>query len=284
VASVLKFTGKERDAESGLDYFGARYMSAAQGRFTSPDEPLIDQYPGDPQSWNLYSYVRNNPLNAIDPSGQDCVYINDNSVDLERGNCSKKNGTYVNGTIDAKSFTYNPQKGTLGYSYTNNGALGTGVIAGVYPSRSEVTSGDLFNAVARGTQMAAPGVNLAAAGLQAFGYIVAPLAMTAAQCGAGACSKGDVAMAMVPELGPILEGAKVLKAARVIQYERAGGFLQATKDFESLAGAEKTIGAVKVKELSDGSKAVLRNFSSEGRPTLEIQNAVGKDIKIRYNQ
>jgi hypothetical protein len=35
----MKFTGKERDAESGLDYFGARYMSSAQGRFTTPDWP-----------------------------------------------------------------------------------------------------------------------------------------------------------------------------------------------------------------------------------------------------
>ena len=34
----VKFTGKERDAETGLDYFGARYMSSAQGRFASPDE------------------------------------------------------------------------------------------------------------------------------------------------------------------------------------------------------------------------------------------------------
>ncbi|MFN7933814.1 MAG: RHS repeat-associated core domain-containing protein [Bryobacteraceae bacterium] len=47
---------------TGLDYFGARYFSGAQGRFTSPDEPLIDQFPEDPQSWNLYSHVRNNPL------------------------------------------------------------------------------------------------------------------------------------------------------------------------------------------------------------------------------
>jgi RHS repeat-associated protein len=39
----VKFTGKERDAETGLDYFGARYFSGAQGRFTSPDLPLIDQ-------------------------------------------------------------------------------------------------------------------------------------------------------------------------------------------------------------------------------------------------
>lgn len=51
--AVPEFTGKERDAETGLDYFGARYFSGAQGRFTSPDEPLLDQHPEDPQSWNL---------------------------------------------------------------------------------------------------------------------------------------------------------------------------------------------------------------------------------------
>jgi RHS repeat-associated protein len=65
----LKFTGKERDSESGLDYFGARYMSGAQGRFTSPDAPFADQQPGDPQSWNLYIYVRNNPLALVDEDG-----------------------------------------------------------------------------------------------------------------------------------------------------------------------------------------------------------------------
>lgn len=55
--------------ENGLDYFGARYFSGAQGRFTSPDAPFADQHPADPQSWNLYSYSRNNPLRYIDPSG-----------------------------------------------------------------------------------------------------------------------------------------------------------------------------------------------------------------------
>jgi RHS repeat-associated protein len=64
-----KFTQKERDNESGLDYFLARYYSSAQGRFTSPDEPLTDQWQGDPQSWNLYVYVRNNPLLFTDPTG-----------------------------------------------------------------------------------------------------------------------------------------------------------------------------------------------------------------------
>jgi RHS repeat-associated protein len=60
-----QFTGKERDAETGLDYFGARYMSAAQGRFTSPDRPFMDQRLNDPQSWNLYTYGRNNPMRFL---------------------------------------------------------------------------------------------------------------------------------------------------------------------------------------------------------------------------
>ena len=53
-AVTQKFTGKERDQETGLDYFGARYYGSALGRFSSPDEPLADQHSIDPQSWNLY--------------------------------------------------------------------------------------------------------------------------------------------------------------------------------------------------------------------------------------
>jgi len=64
-----KFTGKERDAESGLDYFGARYFSGAQGRFTSPDPLLNAGRPDNPQTWNKYAYTLNNPLKYTDPTG-----------------------------------------------------------------------------------------------------------------------------------------------------------------------------------------------------------------------
>ena len=74
----LQFTAKERDAETGLDYFGARYMSSAQGRFTSPDQPLLAQEPANPQSWNLYSYTANKPLSRIDPDGRNWFQIDGN--------------------------------------------------------------------------------------------------------------------------------------------------------------------------------------------------------------
>jgi len=64
-----KFTGKERDAETGLDYFGARYFSSAQGRFTTPDPLHGSAHLEDPQTWNRYSYAANNPLKYNDPAG-----------------------------------------------------------------------------------------------------------------------------------------------------------------------------------------------------------------------
>jgi RHS repeat-associated protein len=69
---ISRFTGKERDAETGLDYFGARYFSGAQGRFTSTDPILFSATRlADSQRWNLYAYTRNNPLRYVDPDGRD---------------------------------------------------------------------------------------------------------------------------------------------------------------------------------------------------------------------
>jgi RHS repeat-associated protein len=65
-----KFTQKERDIETGLDYFGARYYSPTQGRFTSSDKPFADQFQANPQSWNSYSYVRNSPCTNKDVKGR----------------------------------------------------------------------------------------------------------------------------------------------------------------------------------------------------------------------
>ena len=89
-----QITSKERDAETGLDFFLARYYSAAQGRFLSPDEfkggpdyPFTGaevELPGplpyaditNPQSINKYTYTYNNPLSYIDPDGHQVAFEN----------------------------------------------------------------------------------------------------------------------------------------------------------------------------------------------------------------
>jgi RHS repeat-associated protein len=107
-----RYTGKERDTESGLDYFGARYYSSSMGRFSSPDPGwFFASRLENPQTWNQYSYVLNNPLSATDPDGYDCVYLNNagngvESVDQNssQGECSGdanqkgSGGFWVNGT------------------------------------------------------------------------------------------------------------------------------------------------------------------------------------------
>jgi RHS repeat-associated protein len=62
-------TLKERDNETGLDYFNARYFGSTQGRFTSPDP--LGGHTEDPQTLNRYTYVRNNPAVLTDPTGLD---------------------------------------------------------------------------------------------------------------------------------------------------------------------------------------------------------------------
>jgi RHS repeat-associated protein len=106
-----KFTGKERDAletggsaMQGLDYLTVRYMSSAQGRFTSPDPKHFPHDIADPQSWNKYGYARNNPLRYTDPDGADWqdalkgainAFTSDNTVGVGRSNVG--NGDFRTG-------------------------------------------------------------------------------------------------------------------------------------------------------------------------------------------
>jgi len=166
----MHFTGKERDSEAGLDNFGARYDSSSVGRFMSADPANIA---GDllewesPQSWNAYSYVQNDPINATDPDGLDCVYVSGNQVFYNTGNCiAGMNGTYVNGTIDPKSGSYDPNTGTVSFNYanTNSGTgttFGKGVISNVYPTHPGQTESEKF-----ASRMAAGADNMNAIALQ----------------------------------------------------------------------------------------------------------------------
>jgi len=115
--SHYKYTGKERDAETGNDYFGARFYANIVGRFMSPDwsvkvEPVPYAKLDDPQSLNLYAYVRNNPLGGVDQdghcSGDDCGKVTVTATTSGDAPITSSNGgrtATAEGTVQYK-FTY----------------------------------------------------------------------------------------------------------------------------------------------------------------------------------
>jgi RHS repeat-associated protein len=85
-------SGKERDAETGLDYFGARYFSSPLGRFTTADPMLNSAKPWNPQTWNRYSYGINNPVKFVDPNG---LYNLINTCAANNNKCNKQFTEYA---------------------------------------------------------------------------------------------------------------------------------------------------------------------------------------------
>jgi RHS repeat-associated protein len=75
-AEARQFVGKERDTDTGFDYFGARYYEAVNGRFTTVDPALhVDLALIQPQRWNRYAHTLNNPLRFVDPDGRQGIDI-----------------------------------------------------------------------------------------------------------------------------------------------------------------------------------------------------------------
>ena len=113
---LCRYTGKERDTESGNDYFGARYYASSMGRWLSPDWS-VKVYPvpyaklDNPQTLNLYAYVGNNPLNRFDPDGHyscdtknhagECGKIKDALAIVKKADSNLKEGSKERGRLDA---------------------------------------------------------------------------------------------------------------------------------------------------------------------------------------
>lgn len=110
-----KFTGKERDSESGLDNFGARYDSSSMGRFMSPDAFFKDSHVGDPQSWNKYAYVRNNPLRYTDPNGEEATVSTSCTT-------NQQNQTTCNVQVSASIAIYSADGANLSQQQLNTAA------------------------------------------------------------------------------------------------------------------------------------------------------------------
>jgi RHS repeat-associated protein len=112
-----KFTGKERDSESGLDNFGARYNSSSMGRFMSPDPIYIEATKlADPQQLNLYSYVRNNPLNLVDPTA---MLVDVNCRQVNATQCAQTVTDFNNGQNAQFQVTRDDETGQLNVASQN---------------------------------------------------------------------------------------------------------------------------------------------------------------------
>ncbi len=148
--------GKERDAETGLDFFEARYLSGAQGRFTSPDPENANAIAGDPQSWNMYAYGRNNPLSYVDPDGLAYRLCQVDSQGKET-NCTAQDNQ-----LSDKQFEQfrkdNKGKQTFagGKIYAVNEDGSRGAQTGTYKQTDVDIDNPAFGAVTQGVQAASP--------------------------------------------------------------------------------------------------------------------------------
>ncbi len=101
--SPIHFTGKLRDTETNLDYFGARYYSSQLGRWpdwSDSPEPVPYANLANPRSLNLYSYVLNNPATATDPDGHICFLGIGNTCSKATPKEGPVTGTATVGTAD----------------------------------------------------------------------------------------------------------------------------------------------------------------------------------------
>ncbi|MFP5204738.1 MAG: RHS repeat domain-containing protein [Acidobacteriota bacterium] len=140
-ATEHHFTGKERDTESGLDYFFARYYSSGLARFMTPDwaaAPAAVPYArfGDPRSLNLYAYVGNNPITGIDPDGH-CGSDDATCLQEEEENESWQNEAF--GGVLADQFGYaSGEAAASGLGASNSPCQG----CPPQPPESVIVSGD----------------------------------------------------------------------------------------------------------------------------------------------
>jgi RHS repeat-associated protein len=241
-----KFTSKERDAETGLDYFGFRYFSSAQGRWTGPDQPFADQHNEDPQSWNMYAYVRNNPLIHVDPNGkQSCAMVGNPCGYLPTGPPTGKNIAIAAGIIAAPAAIAGaPEIGAGAGLLGTLRAAGSAALAWILGHPQQVQ--DAAAGIAEGLSGAAPGSLSSASTLSTFGF-----------------TKVEGAIEGFT-YGRLANGAQV-----AAQFTKAGENVTAAVLGAFNADAKETAGSIIA--IMKGAQAVAK---SEGATSLTIQ-AVG---------
>ena len=184
-ADPLRFVGKERDAENGLDYSMARFYSAKWGRFTTVDPGHVGGDIFDPQSWNAYAYSRNNPLRFVDPLGTDYIVALDgyDPVRLENPDFFRLQSDPGAGFRFIGNFVQQQRNGKW-------------VTIGSVCDEFCVMLSD----IARTTRPIAVFAEKAALVANVAFAFTNPVASTIANCVGYGCDRQDLAMAVVPHL------------------------------------------------------------------------------------
>ncbi|MBI4356227.1 MAG: VCBS repeat-containing protein [Candidatus Omnitrophica bacterium] len=214
-----RFTGQRNDDATGLYFYNARYYDPTLGRFTSPD-PLV-QAPADPQTLNRYSYVRNNPIVFVDPSGYSFW--------------SKLFGAIA--AIFVGFFTgFNPYLMAAVFSFTDTliSASQAGVSFSTALALASVNAAFAAGGVAAFGAVGIPGLTAVGTlnGLADAAILGQPLGQGAALGAAGGAIGGT--LGLIPGVGPIVGSAV---ASGVVSSLASGDFWAGVKEGVYGAGA-----------------------------------------------
>ena len=268
-AQNYKFTGKERDSESGLDNFGARYDSSQMGRFMSPDPDDDSGFENqdDPQSWNAYSYVRNNSMNLTDLDGRDyrvcvdngnggwnCVtYANSNDFQKALdGTGATLNGTDKNGQIVVNVNGQNVVAGTYSY-FVGPGVEGGGV------QEDSILAPVLFGGLVGGLKAGVRGI---AVGVFGGG------AKTVAE---------EVTVATVTDAATGAAGSSLTPGT---VFNEGRGLLGGEAELSSHAAAQAAARGVTKEEIAEALSHVPKQYAGDG----SVIKFFGKAAEVRVNK
>jgi RHS repeat-associated protein len=264
-----KFTGKERDSESGLDNFGKRYYSSAMGRFSSTDPgPYVWR---DPQTLNRYAYTRNNPLRYVDPTGMYFVVAPEMQAQVKQYISTMLRSPQGAAMIRAISANPKPNffsQGTL----DRHQVLGTNQVA-VTNGTTTPVAGNQPGQVA-GTQTTLSNSNIAFTA----GFSTGPLAGDLFAVGLKAFAHEDAHVVDI-------------NAAHTLQQAAAAG---AAGDAPTQPGADNTAGGTAegralgvMGELGDAGMSYQPNAQTDAQADAIIQGGMqqyGQDLQQQINQ
>jgi RHS repeat-associated protein len=263
-ANPYKFTGKERDTESGLDFFQARYYFSPYGRFFSADPENAGAKPDDPQSWNAYAYARNNPLVYTDPDGLAYVGMI-RGMKFEVGTwdqlvaIAESHNATIRGNVDKGDF--------MGWDGPDYGKVGE--------YRWVITENDNLAALKKAGFIAEPGVDLAAGGVAAVSLVMGAGALAVG--GGGAITLG-LSPSVVYSMGTLvyataqLSKPEALQVARSLattpaQFQRMRSFIQGATTAIRVVIEKFSDGVVRItmsRPGVDGSQSIVRVVDKAG--------------------